>query len=109
MKIGKIAELFGKKPKPEPVKRKYFSQETKQRVRNIQRGRCAHCKRWEYWSYCQFDHIKGKTDNSISNCQMLCLKCHNYKTRQDRIKAEIANQNKVSKQKPRLAKRKSKR
>ena len=94
VKISK--KLLGIKTK-EPVIRKYFSQETKQQVRRIQRGRCAHCKRYEKYHYCQFDHIKGRNDNSISNCQMLCLKCHNDKTYQDRIKSKIAKSKSESK------------
>lgn len=27
-----------------------------------------------------FDHIKGRTDNRISNCQALCPNCHNTKS-----------------------------
>lgn len=87
----KITSLFRKKP--EPIKRKYFTQEIKNRIRRIQRGKCAHCKRWEHYRYCEFDHIKGRNDNSITNCQMLCLKCHREKTRQDKIKSDISKRN----------------
>ncbi|GEM_PF-4205571 len=27
-----------------------------------------------------FDHIKGRTDNRIENCQALCPNCHNTKS-----------------------------
>ena len=94
---NKITSLFRKKP--EPIKRKYFTQAIKNQVRRVQRGKCAHCKRWEHYRYCEFDHIKGRNDNSITNCQMLCLKCHNEKTRQDKIKLTISKRN-AKKKKP---------
>ena len=98
MSLGKkIKKIFRKKP--QTPKRKYFSQELKNQVRRIQRGRCAHCKRWEKYQYCEFDHIHGRNDNSITNCQMLCLKCHTYKTRQDKIKTEISKRSTIGKTK----------
>ena len=83
--VKKIKAIFGIKS-PEPLKRKNFTQEVKNKVRQIQSGKCAFCHRWERYHDCHFDHIKGRYDHSITNCQMLCLKCHNRKTWQDRIK-----------------------
>ncbi len=48
-------------------KRRPFSEATKRDVMERQNGRCKICgeipKHWE------FDHIRGRSDNSIGNCQ----------------------------------------
>jgi len=63
------------------VERKDFTPNTKERVKELQHGRCAECGKiptnWE------FDHIDTRGDNSIENCQGLCLDCHRTKTRED--------------------------
>ena len=84
-------KLFG----IEPLNiRKGFSEETKQQVRRIQKYRCAHCN--EEKQYYNFDHMRGRNDNSIQNCQMLCLDCNTRKTDQDREKAQIDKRRKKS-------------
>ena len=61
--------------------RQPFSNDTKEQVMESQYGRCAMCgkipKHWE------FDHIHGRGDNSIKNCQGLCRDCHQDKTLKD--------------------------
>jgi len=63
------------------VQRKHFTNETKDIIMEQQGGRCAECnvipKHWE------FDHIRGRGDNSIGNCQGLCRDCHQTKTLND--------------------------
>jgi len=34
----------------------------------------------------QFDHIKGSSDNRISNCQALCPNCHEIKNQKQALK-----------------------
>ncbi len=63
------------------VERKHFTPNTKERVKELQHGRCADCgKIPTHW---EFDHIDTRGDNSIENCQGLCLDCHQSKTRKD--------------------------
>ncbi|MDF2422497.1 MAG: HNH endonuclease, partial [Nitrosopumilus sp.] len=63
-------------------------QKNKDAIREIQRGRCAYrgCKNTEFFEY---DHIRGRDDNSLSNCQMLCMYHHRLKTNEDAIKKRI--------------------
>jgi len=84
--IAAIAFATKKKPSSgstdyRDVKRRAFSAETKETVMERQDGRCAHChkipKHWE------FDHKRGRGDNSLSNCQGLCRDCHMDKTLKD--------------------------
>ena len=58
-----------------------FSPETKKTVKDNQHGRCNMCG--EYPTHWEFDHITGRGDNSIENCQGLCLNCHKGKTIKD--------------------------
>ena len=37
----------------------------------------------------EFDHIRGRSNNSIENCQALCPTHHRLKTKRDAIKAKI--------------------
>ena len=63
------------------VERKDFTPNTKERVKELQHARCAECgKIPTHW---EFDHIDTRGDNSIENCQGLCLDCHQSKTRED--------------------------
>jgi predicted restriction endonuclease len=81
-------KLFGIKP---PKTRRYaFSEETKLAVLKIQRYRCAvfGCK-FKNWRLLEFDHIRGRSDNSIMNCQALCPTHHRLKTKRDAIKYRI--------------------
>lgn len=61
--------------------RRPFSETTKQIVMEKQNGRCKKCGRIpKHWN---FDHVHGRGDNSIENCQGLCLDCHQEKTLKD--------------------------
>ncbi len=63
------------------VERMRFTPNTKESVKELQHGRCAECgKIPTHW---EFDHIDTRGDNSIENCQGLCLDCHQSKTRKD--------------------------
>jgi hypothetical protein len=68
--------------------RNHFSQKVKDAIQKIQQNRCAipHCTNREYF---EFDHIKERDDNSLSNCQMLCKFHHQMKSNEDAIKIRI--------------------
>ncbi len=63
------------------VKRRSFSAETKRIVMDEQDGKCAECG--EIPLHWEFDHIDGRGDNSIENCDGLCRDCHQSKTLED--------------------------
>jgi hypothetical protein len=63
------------------VKRRAFSAETKRIVKKKQKGKCAECG--DYPTHWEFDHIDGRGDNSIENCDGLCRDCHQSKTLED--------------------------
>jgi|APSaa5957512535_1039671.scaffolds.fasta_scaffold08552_2 hypothetical protein len=66
------------------VERKHFTHTTKDSVKEQQKGRCAICRKIPtHW---EFDHIDGRGDNSIDNCQGLCRDCHQTKTLDDNEK-----------------------
>ena len=71
-----------------PIPRNHFSQKVKDAISKIQGNRCAvdGCRNNEFF---EFDHIKGRNDNSLSNCQMLCRYHHQRKTNEDAIKIRI--------------------
>ena len=60
-------------------KRRAFNQQTKDAALARQNYLCNICgaspPNWD------FDHIGSRADNSIGNCQALCLDCHRNKTR----------------------------
>ena len=60
-------------------KRRAFNNATKDAVLARQGYQCNICgispENWDY------DHIGSRSDNSIGNCQALCLDCHRNKTR----------------------------
>ena len=64
------------------IARKSFTYQTKELIKKQQRGKCASCER--YPTHWEFDHINGRGDNSIENCQGLCRDCHQDKTLKDR-------------------------
>ncbi|MDA1347198.1 MAG: HNH endonuclease signature motif containing protein [Crenarchaeota archaeon] len=68
------------------VKRKDFSDKTKEAVKTNQLGQCNKCG--IYPTHWAFDHIAGRGDNTIENCQGLCLDCHEDKTLRDRKRYE---------------------
>ena len=73
---GKTAESEYK-----DIKRKGFSYQTKEIVKEKQNGKCKRCGRFPtHW---EFDHINGRGNNSIDNCQGLCKDCHEDKTLKD--------------------------
>lgn len=82
-----IAYASRKKSAPESykdVERKHFTFSTKEKVKEIQEGKCNICGR--YPNHWEFDHINGRGDNSIENCQGLCRDCHQSKTLDDNEK-----------------------
>jgi predicted restriction endonuclease len=81
-------KIFGIKPPKAP--RYAFSEETKLAVLRIQRYRCAvfGCK-FRNWHLLEFDHIRGRSNNSIVNCQALCPTHHRLKVKRDAIKARV--------------------
>ena len=67
--------------KRKKVKRRAFSKETKEKVLRSQNYLCNDCgKSAQNWD---FDHIGSRGDNSIPNCQALCLDCHREKTKRE--------------------------
>ncbi|MEX0861592.1 HNH endonuclease signature motif containing protein [Nitrosopumilus sp.] len=70
------------------IPRNNFPATVKEAIRKIQHNRCAipHCTNTEYF---EFDHIKGRDDNTLSNCQMLCKFHHQMKSNEDAIKKRI--------------------
>ena len=66
------------------VVRSDFTFTTKERVKELQKGKCAICDR--YPTHWEFDHIDTRGDNSIENCQGLCRDCHQKKTLDDNWK-----------------------
>ena len=68
--------------------RNNFSKKVKDAIRMIQKGRCA-IKGCHNSDFFEFDHIRGRDDNSLSNCQMLCMYHHQVKTNEDAIKGRI--------------------
>ena len=77
-----------KKP---PPKRRGFSEETKKTILRIQNYRCAifGC-RFRNSKLLEFDHINGRNNNTLRNCQALCPTHHRLKTMRERkiIQAE---------------------
>ena len=63
------------------VKRRAFTQDTKDLVLSRQNYRCNLCGVTpQHWN---FDHIGSRGNNSPSNCQALCLDCHADKTKRE--------------------------
>ena len=77
----KVASSKSKSDSYKDVERMHFTPNTKERVKELQHGRCAECGK--YPTHWEFDHIDTRGDNSIENCQGLCLDCHQSKTRED--------------------------
>jgi len=82
--IAVAVRVASSKSKPESykdVERKHFTPNTKERVMELQHGKCAMCGKFpRHW---EFDHIDSRGDNSIENCQGLCKDCHQDKTLKD--------------------------
>lgn len=64
-----------------PPKRRGFSEETKKTILRIQYYRCAvfGCK-FRNSHLLEFDHINGRSNNTLRNCQVLCPTHHRLKT-----------------------------
>ena len=58
--------------------RRNFTSMDKRAVRfNKQKNRCRKCKKALIWRNFQYHHKDGnRSNNRISNCQLLCKKCH---------------------------------
>ncbi len=79
--IAKASQSSSSSGSYKDVKRKDFSNSTRESVKEKQDGRCEECgKIPTHW---EFDHVEGRGDNSISNCQGLCRDCHQTKTLDD--------------------------
>jgi hypothetical protein len=64
------------------TERKGFPKYIKEKVLQKQNNKCAHCKR--YLIVRDYDHKDGnRSNNDISNCQVLCPNCHAIKTRRE--------------------------
>ena len=79
VKLNKIFKIKLFSPYSFSGKRRAFNKETKQAVLLRQNYRCNICG-IEPQNF-DFDHIGSRADNSIWNCQALCLDCHRNKTR----------------------------
>ncbi len=79
-----IKKALGLKKSP-PIRRG-FSEETKKTILKIQNYRCAvfGCK-FRNSSLLEFDHINGRNNNSLRNCQVLCPTHHRLKTKRERL------------------------
>ncbi len=75
--------------KKKPTVRSNFSVKTIAEIRKFQKGFCEvyGCSERRYL---EADHIRGRDDNSSSNCQLLCPTHHRMKTRRDGIRKQIA-------------------
>lgn len=63
-------------------KRHTFCSIVKRQVVHNQNGKCGNCKRFVKESIREFHHKdSNRTNNKISNCQMLCANCHSMTTR----------------------------
>jgi len=70
----------------EGIPRKVFPKEVVEKVLRLQRYRCAvpRCRfPRNSWRFLEIDHIKGRDDNSITNCQLLCPFHHRLKTKME--------------------------
>ena len=88
-------------PRRKPPKRVGFSEETKKAILRYQRYECANF-RCHNKGFLRFDHIRGRSDNSLENCQALCPMCHARKTRIDLTKQTLAKRIRRAKTKRRL-------
>lgn len=86
--IKLIDEIFSEKPantfpvfvKPQPKKRKDFTESTKKQTLFSQGYRCAMC--FQPNQFFDFHHKDGnRNNNQPSNCEALCPICHAKKTR----------------------------
>ena len=78
--LAEIALRIVEKSISKPKARRSFSESVKTKVLDMQKNRCKACgKKSDVWD---FDHIDSdSSNNSLENCQALCLDCHAKKTR----------------------------
>ena len=76
-------KIFGISNTP---KRKSFKPETKNLIWRRQQGCCNDCGRGLMKGEYDYDHKRGRSDNSPDNCQILCVLCHRQKSNYDRRK-----------------------
>ena len=61
-------------------KRRYFTEVVRRETIQKQNGRCNKCKRKLVAYDVDFDHKNGdRSNNKLSNCQVLCVPCHRRK------------------------------
>jgi len=72
-----------------PIPRNEFSDLTRSVIRRFQKGVCEvpGCRERRFLEY---DHIRGRNNNSAENCQLLCRNHHALKTRRDKIRRKLA-------------------
>jgi len=77
--LAEIGLRILEKSLSKPKTRRGFSESTKAKTLEKQNYRCNICgKESDVWD---FDHIDGdSSNNSLENCQALCLECHRKKT-----------------------------
>lgn len=90
--LAEIGLRILEKSLAKPKARRSFSKSIKAKTLKRQKNRCNICgKKLIEWD---FDHIDGNSsNNSLENCQALCLDCHRKKTlniKQRRLKLSKA-------------------
>ncbi len=77
--LAEIGLRILEKSLSKPKTRHIFSKSTKAKVLKMQNHRCKACGK--KLDVKDFDHIdRNSSNNSLENCQALCLECHRKKT-----------------------------
>ena len=77
--LAEIGLRILEKSLSKPKDRRSFSKSTRANVLKMQNNRCKSCAK--KLDVRDFDHIDGdSSNNSLENCQALCLDCHRKKT-----------------------------
>jgi len=80
LELAEILLRIIEKSMSKQTKRRRFSKFFMQKTLKLQKKRCKNCN--NKLKECDFDHIDGdSSNNSLSNCQALCLECHRKKNR----------------------------
>jgi len=78
--ISVVLNALEVKPSKKKGKRKNFTKKTKSRKKKLENNRCEKCGVYDV--PLEFDHKDGdRSNNHISNCELLCPNCHAKKTR----------------------------